>query len=181
VTTERDPLQLDATRSAAAHPRQLHAMELLVAGKSDAEVASELGIDRSTIWRWRQNPTFADEVVRLQHLQREAAFARMAALVTAAVDVIGAVMTDPEAPASVRLRAASEVLDRTFTPHGRLKLELESELNSFFHTMSRRLTPDAFRTLVEACRGAELEPYEPTLARRPRLRIEFPGSGKDED
>lgn len=34
--------------------KQELALVLLLAGKSDAEAAGELGIDRSTVWRWRK-------------------------------------------------------------------------------------------------------------------------------
>jgi hypothetical protein len=38
---------------------QMNAVELLIVGKADAEVAEAVGVDRSTVWTWRtSNPLF---------------------------------------------------------------------------------------------------------------------------
>ena len=40
---------------------QLHAVELLITGTTDAEVAATIGVDRSTVWTWRNRvPQFGD-------------------------------------------------------------------------------------------------------------------------
>lgn len=41
---------------------QLNAIELLSIGKTDSEVARELGIDRSTIWRWKHDKEFIEKL-----------------------------------------------------------------------------------------------------------------------
>jgi hypothetical protein len=43
-------------------PRQLAAARLLAAGRSIPDVAVELQLNRSTIWRWTRNPAFRDEL-----------------------------------------------------------------------------------------------------------------------
>src|SRR5215213_7147272 len=45
-------------------PRQHAAIELLLHGQSDAQVAQQLGIDRVTVFRWRKGPRFARELER---------------------------------------------------------------------------------------------------------------------
>jgi hypothetical protein len=45
-------------------PRQLQAIALLFAGWSYTDVGRQLKINRSTLFRWRQSPTFIDEVRR---------------------------------------------------------------------------------------------------------------------
>jgi hypothetical protein len=46
-------------RPAALNERQLRAVDLLAAGRPVGEVAAELDVDRTTLWRWRQEPLFA--------------------------------------------------------------------------------------------------------------------------
>lgn len=48
-------------------PKQARAAELLVEGRTDSEVAAELEMDRTTIWRWRSiHPAFRAELARLR-------------------------------------------------------------------------------------------------------------------
>jgi hypothetical protein len=46
-------------------PRQLAAARLIAAGRTLPEVALELRLNRSTIWRWTRDPTFQAELRRL--------------------------------------------------------------------------------------------------------------------
>ena len=46
-------------------PRQLAAARLLAAGQSIANVSIELGLNRSTVWRWTCDPAFRDELREL--------------------------------------------------------------------------------------------------------------------
>jgi hypothetical protein len=39
-------------------PEQLNAIDLLIQGKPDQEVADPIGRDRATVWRWRTNVPF---------------------------------------------------------------------------------------------------------------------------
>lgn len=41
-------------------PEQARAVELLAAGGNDADVAEVVGVNRSTLWRWRKHRAFAD-------------------------------------------------------------------------------------------------------------------------
>ena len=50
-------IQLDA--------RQLAAARLLATGRSVAQAAQELQLNRTTVWRWQRDPVFRDELRRI--------------------------------------------------------------------------------------------------------------------
>src|SRR5438045_3836037 len=52
-------------RSRGLSPRQLAGVRLLLAGHSAGAVARALGVDRRTVFRWRQSATFAAEMDRI--------------------------------------------------------------------------------------------------------------------
>lgn len=55
-------MQDDETSCNSLQPldeRQLRAVDLLASGRAASEVAAELGVDRTTLWRWLQEPPFA--------------------------------------------------------------------------------------------------------------------------
>jgi len=54
--------------SSALTPRKLAAARLLAQGRSLNEVARELRLTRQGLWKWRRQPTFAAEVLRLHDL-----------------------------------------------------------------------------------------------------------------
>jgi hypothetical protein len=51
--------------AAGLSARQLAAARLLAAGRTVPGAAAELGVDRSTVWRWQRDPAFSDELRRL--------------------------------------------------------------------------------------------------------------------
>lgn len=72
-------------------PRQETAVELLLAGKSDAATAETLGIHRTTIARWRAaHPAFQAELARRRAELYGAAAERLRAMVPKALDVLQA-------------------------------------------------------------------------------------------
>jgi hypothetical protein len=93
--------------------RQARAVELYTQGSTDAEVAAELGVERSTVWRWRtQDLAFRSTLRRTHAKATKIAVARLEGLVEKALDVVAATLADQEAPLALRLRAAEAVLDR---------------------------------------------------------------------
>lgn len=98
-------------RKAQLSSRQTRALWLYAQGSTDAEVATELGVERSTAWRWRTaDLVFRRELRRTNAVATKAAAARLEGLVDRALDVLRSVLDDPDAPAAVRLRAAETVL-----------------------------------------------------------------------
>lgn len=73
----------------ALTPTQLAAVEMLVMGRTDAEVASQLGVARETVNRWRNlNPPFIAEMNQRRQDVWRATRERMRHLGTRALDVL---------------------------------------------------------------------------------------------
>jgi transposase-like protein len=94
--------------------RQMHAIELYARGSTDSEVATELGVERSTVWRWRtQDRNFRSTLRRVHAEVSGAGAARLEGLVEKALDVIASTLADERVSPAVRLRAAESVLARS--------------------------------------------------------------------
>jgi hypothetical protein len=69
--------------------RQLTAIDLLLAAKTDAEIVKKLKIDRRTLYNWRhKNPLFIAELNRRSHAAWNETAQRLRALVTRALDTL---------------------------------------------------------------------------------------------
>jgi hypothetical protein len=81
------------------------------------KVATEIGIDRSTLFHWRQDPAFAyafeRELAAQNQLVREATHARLLGLAEKALDVVEAAL---DAGGASALAAARLVLGRAEAP-----------------------------------------------------------------
>jgi transcriptional regulator with XRE-family HTH domain len=86
--------------------QQLRAVDLLAVGARDGDVADELGVDRSTVWRWRTGSAAVKvELNRrreeLWHVARD----RLRALLPDALEILAQELEGPR-----RLRAAEAIL-----------------------------------------------------------------------
>src|SRR5687768_11850620 len=68
--------------------RQKVAVELLLQGLSDHEAAAQVGVDRTTIFRWRQLRRFARELDAQRHLRRERAANQLQAMLPSALKIL---------------------------------------------------------------------------------------------
>ena len=69
-------------------PEQLNAIDLLILGKTDREVAEIVGVRRETITKWHKNPFFSAELsLRREELWIDAKL-RLKSLVHEAVNVL---------------------------------------------------------------------------------------------
>lgn len=69
--------------------RQLNAIELIICGKLDAEVADEVGVTRQTVNQWRnRNPFFVAEMNFRRQNVWESQVERLRNLVSRAVGVL---------------------------------------------------------------------------------------------
>src|SRR5262245_37601891 len=70
----------EAASEATLAERQVLALQLLLEGYSDTDVAREIGVDRRTIYNWRQSPDFAGELRSQTEELRTAVTRRMISL-----------------------------------------------------------------------------------------------------
>ena len=89
--------------------RQLVALRMMIAGKSDSEITQAVGVHRQTLWRWRQHDDdFRAELQRQRRIVCDEAADRFRALLAPALDVMEEQLHD-EYDLS-RVRAAIAVL-----------------------------------------------------------------------
>jgi transposase-like protein len=113
MVTERTKIYGDTRTSegqAELSPSQFIAIGLLLAGRTYADVAREVGIDTSTLYRWRHEPAFAAELRSQFDLMHAAT---RYGLFSLAADAITALRTALKGQnETARVSAAEIVLDR---------------------------------------------------------------------
>ena len=75
-------------------PQQEQTVDLLLSGRSMSEIAGEIGIHRSTIYRWQQLPGFISAMNLRKPEARDAAEARLLALQAAVIDTVEAAVIE---------------------------------------------------------------------------------------
>ena len=117
-------MQQDATNSEKElSERQVTAIPHLVSAKSVSETAELVGVNRTTIYRWLDDPTFRDEYDRQRDAVANFARSSMRALMLKAL-AIQAERLDSDDPKE-RARVAKEIIDydvKTATSHENQKL-----------------------------------------------------------
>jgi hypothetical protein len=97
-------------------PRQLRAVDLVALGTSESQAARELQVDRSTLWRWQQQPAFQDEIARRRAELWAHSLDRMPSLLDRALDVVADALDDGDRSVAIQLlrvlRAGDAALQR---------------------------------------------------------------------
>jgi Helix-turn-helix of insertion element transposase len=83
--------------------QQLQAIALLVQGTRPGVVARKIGIDRATLWRWRQLPQFRGHLERLRYELHTARVDRIWSLVDKAYDVVEEHLDEGDSQVALRL------------------------------------------------------------------------------
>jgi hypothetical protein len=110
-------------------PGQQRALELILAGHSVTDIASQVGVRRETVWRWRQDPSFASEVDLRQAQRRQSIHDELDAGVIESVRMLRGPMADTDAPPGARVRAATALMDRAgLTPAYAVEVRHSAEL-----------------------------------------------------
>ena len=93
--------------------RQRTAVELLLRGMGDQEVATQLGVDRGTVYRWRQSLAFQRELDRQRRLLWEQSASEIQSMVAPALGILRKQLTGDDPKLAMR---AAGVLLRFATP-----------------------------------------------------------------
>lgn len=89
----------------ASKAKRARAMDLLLTGRSTAEVAAELGVNRRTVNRWREDPEFDEEFQGRQDEIRDALHARLVGHTLELVDVLVDVAKNADEKGISRVKA----------------------------------------------------------------------------
>ena len=101
----------DSTLSATLTAVQQQVLQALVAGQSISAAAKAAGLHRSTIHLWNQkHPDFARVLLAARHHRAECLIDELGDLADLALDTFRHILSDAHAPASVRLKAAMEIV-----------------------------------------------------------------------
>ena len=87
------------------------AIAALLSNRSVEEAARALGLNANTLLRWLTIPEFREEYRKARREAVQQAVARLQQATGAASVTILKLMTDPNVPGAIRLRAAGYVLD----------------------------------------------------------------------
>jgi transposase-like protein len=124
----------------------LTAIAALASGSTRTEAAEKAGVDRRTLHRWRnQDPEFIAALNGLRSEAAEQVENELRGLATEAVATIRTLMSDSQAPAAVRLKAAWSVLEAVRDEHlgsddpDEIRREMEDEAPDGFGAILGRL------------------------------------------
>lgn len=95
---------------------QQQVLALIAAGESARAAAAKAGVHRHTVANWLRLPQFRDSLAGVQWELALALRDQVQALTAQAFQTIRDILADPLAPASVRLKAALAILDRSAAP-----------------------------------------------------------------
>jgi hypothetical protein len=110
----------DRSETPKLTPEQLNAIDLLILGKTDREVAEAVGVRRETITKWHKNPFFSAELsIRREELWVDAKL-RLKALAHEAVNVLTKGLSSGDEKVSIT--SAVHIL-KTVGLYGELKQE----------------------------------------------------------
>ncbi len=100
----------ESSISSDLEAKQEQALAMILQGEKDVKIAASLGINRTTIYRWRKYDTeFMKALDERQTLMREAASNGLLELTEAALEAVREALKDDDN--RVRLQAARMVLD----------------------------------------------------------------------
>lgn len=109
----RKPPQAAArVRVAGGDERRERAAECFADGKSNTDTAEIVGANRHSVAAWRDEPGVKARVAEIQEARRTGAVRRLHAATDAAVALLELAMGTEAAGWAVRVKAATEILDR---------------------------------------------------------------------
>ena len=94
--------------------KQEDAIAALLSQRNIEEAARAAGVGTRTLIRWLKLPEFGEEYRKARREAVHQSVARLQQATGAAATIVLKLMTDPNVPAAVKLRAAECVFDRAF-------------------------------------------------------------------
>ncbi len=105
------PSPTDSSILDALNAVQQDVLQALVAGQSISAAAKSAGVHRSTVHNWtRHHPRFAPVLLEARHTRAERLLDELGDLTGLAIDTFRHILSDQDAPASTRLKAAMEIV-----------------------------------------------------------------------
>jgi hypothetical protein len=137
--------------------RQLRAVDLVAIGKTDTEVAEEVGVDRTSVWRWRtQSPWFQAAVSQRREATWSASCDKLRALVPQALEALEAELVG----GPNRVRAALGILRVAGVETVSLQRVGATDVDSIINSLAMARRPSLLDDLRESLDGGPVTPEE---------------------
>jgi hypothetical protein len=91
-------------------PQQVHAAHLLASGSAIEEVCTKLNVGRTTLYRWRQLPSFAAYLNQLTRQYADQALTQSTCLLASAMHLLQQKLADPQTPIEMQLKIAFRII-----------------------------------------------------------------------
>ena len=156
-------------------PKQQRALELILAGHSVTDIAAQVGVRRETVWRWRNDPSFASEISVRQAQRRQSIHDELDAGVIESVRMLRGLVADTDAPPGARVRAATALMDRAgLTPAYAVEVRHKAEYaqqraTEQAHKDPQELARDILAALPEVVAVLPRDEVDAVLSDLPRM------------
>lgn len=124
-------------------PNQIKAIELLLTGKSNNDIAFELGIDRSTLYRWKQEPEFIVEMNKQINEYTEQARISTSFLLSEAIETLAKSVKDNPKIALEIIKGMGLLAGNVSPPRYETIGQVEQDLENQATASHRRLFLDS--------------------------------------
>ena len=101
---------MSKNESAPLSVKQLRAVRALLTRPTVAQAAQECSLSEATLYRWLNENPFRAALAQAEGEAVAAAGRKLVSLTETALDVVRDILTDPQAPDAVRVRAAELIL-----------------------------------------------------------------------
>ena len=158
--------QLTATERGLSDA-QVRAVELMVEGRSNEEIANTLGVDRTTVWRWRTRADVRAEVRRLQTIRGDWLWQRIERLSADAVSTLEDLLADKSLDGSLRLRAAQAALEISGVSKQREDRTVTEAVETMLREAMVRMPEELHSAFADAWNDVVTTGGDPTVCRKP--------------
>ncbi|MHC1740649.1 MAG: hypothetical protein AB9897_06005 [Anaerolineaceae bacterium] len=120
--------------------KQLEAIPVILSSPSLEEAARKLGINVRTLYRWKDQPDFQSALAEAERSIYQNNIKKVISLQSAAIDCLAEFLTNTEQnKASIRLRAARELIDLADHYHEINRNESISSLEAILYELRKKI------------------------------------------